>query len=933
MRIPETIISYLRERRCLFFIGSGMSTEAGLPSTAELVDILKKKLEQSGTKTSGSELKKVAQDFCIEFGRLELLRVIRDEIVKRLENADRTSFKLLAELSPLPRDIVTTNWDPLIEESLGKLNYNPIFEPKSVAKCDEGAKTNLFKIHGDIEHDIVITEEDYIEFRNKWEPLVIKIMSLFQERAIVFIGYSTDDEDFLNMYLDIFKKLGKDYLLPRYCVDPNIGDLKDMQLRERGIIPIRMTARDFLKELNHELQKRLVEFKLPSPKTVPEPLKDYNPFGIFRIEDVENVKWINETFVEPIDFATIVMPGNVIIEGHRGSGKSMILQYLSYLSTCERNEDANYIGFYVKLQNSYVDTVRRRGMETEEWKEFFLHYFNLLLGESILISLVELLNKKKISFAAEKEFAERVMFIFFPEMPVEKRIESLRDLLDIFKRERNKCARYPRPKEHRLSPHFIYDFIKLIEEYVEEFKNKYFYILIDEYDKLDEDQQKVVNLYIADRGAALRYRVSFKIAVKLFEMCYETIDGKMLDPIDDYQWVPLDRFPEEMKNEFIKRLREIGNKRLNFYKYQNESIDEILPEGGQGFESGDYSGIDNVLNLSSFLIRDFLELVKDMLYYAFPWITLEKHDKIPPVPPNIQNFVISVHSNILYTTKIDEIPGKIGDKERKYLARLLIEKMGVIFQRVLQGSKQTKERRTVSSFQIRDEINLNEIAKSALDDCRVVGALQVPYIARAPQNYARHAPHRKYEFHRLLCPRFRLALAKRWPKELDASQINKIFEKPDEAVDEITAYFLKNIFIDDTIEFLGLTAEVQRFKNTYREVCAKEYSLKELFGRIGDLKIGQTIDEGQPFSLQMGKEQIFCSSKDEAEYLKIFADMGLKSVKVPKNLESFKEKIEEIKTIKNKVNKLIEERIEEYPALKKKINDILPIIWGKLLEI
>jgi len=256
-----------------------------------------------------------------------------------------------------------------------------------------------------------------------------------------------------------------------------------------------MSAREFLQSLDRELREKLSSYKLPSPKTVPAPSPtDYNPFGIFRAEDILNEKWINDTFVPPIDFKKIVDPGNVLIEGHRGSGKSVILQYMSYPSLIERGNFENYIGFYLKLQNSYVETAKKERMETDEWKSFFLHYFNLLLGESILITLSELLEKGKIEFGNEKEFVDRALFRFFFDIPKETTggISNIKALLDLFIRERNRCAKFPRPTDFRLSPHFVYDLINLLEDYVEGWKGKFFYLLIDEYDKMDEDQQRVI---------------------------------------------------------------------------------------------------------------------------------------------------------------------------------------------------------------------------------------------------------------------------------------------------------------------------------------------------------------------------------------------------------------------------------------------------------
>ncbi|HDH44220.1 MAG TPA: hypothetical protein ENG66_02285 [Thermococcus sp.] len=925
-RLPNQIIDSLLERKCLFFIGAGVSTEAGLPSTQEIVEHLIGKLQANGYKPSGSSLPEIAEEFSLRFSRPDLIKVVRDKIIERLANADRTTFKLLDHLLVKPKDIVTTNWDPLIEETLGRENYCPIFEPSAVANYSE-TKINLFKIHGDIDHDIVITKEDYQTYSEKWKPVIRELQALFQKRTVVFIGYSVKDEDFLEMYLPVLKELGDKYLLPRYCVGPDIDDLRMERLNKISIKVIKMTAKEFLERLNEQLEHHVVEegYPLPSPKTVPTPPKeDNNPFAIFRAEDSPSAKWINETFIEPVDFAEIQKPGNAVIEGHRGSGKSVILRYLSLPCALERTDPPDYIGFYIKLQNSYIETravKRDKSISKEDWKSFFLHYFNLIVGESVLITLRDLSREGKIKIIDEKHFVKRVLFRYFHHLEGSLNdIIDINSLLDLFIRERNKCGSKFSLDYVFLSPHFIYDFVDLLRDHVEGWRDKFFYMLIDEYDKLDSEQQRVINLYLADRGTALRYKVSFKVAVKLFEMNYTTFDGRVLDHKDDYTWVPLDRFDKDKGKQFKLKLKDIANARLKYYGYKNKSIEEIFPSANKGFEEGDYSGIDNLLTLSSFLIRDFLELAKDILYYAFPWIVSEKREKIPPVPPHIQNTVIKIHANILYTRTRRE-SGRINGKDRKYIDSLLIDKLGLIFRRILEGST-SKEKRTVSSFQLRNQHNLSEVAKAALDDCRKIGALQVPYMLRAPQNFSRHAPHELYEFHRLLCPKFRLSLVRRWPREIDSIIFNKIFEHPDEAVNEITDYFLRNMLVEE----INQITEAQELKKIYRRVCEGAASERELFGKRGEVKMERTL---MGFQLKMGKHAIDCKNEMEARYLKPFAELGMRRIKVPKDLTFLSKIVPDIECIIPRINAYIRKKLKEFPGLKEE--KAFSQIWESLI--
>jgi hypothetical protein len=925
-KIPQEIKEALYERRCLFFIGSGMSAEAGLPSAKVLAQVLAEKLKTAGHEVSSQNLSDVAEDFRLKFGRTKLLETVRSEIVRDQAKVDRASFNLLAQLKAKPRNIVTTNWDSLIEKALGEEDYCPIFEPKLAGKTSD-RQINLFKIHGDIDGDFVITRGDYREYGKHWEPMITKLKALFLEEMVVFIGYSTDDEDFLNMYMPLLTEPGPDYLPLRYSVSPYPNDVSRAKLNERKIRYLEMGARDFLIGLKNELVEAIPpSYTLPSPKTVPaRKRKDFNPFSIFRAEDISEPNWTNETFVPPIEFAKIISPGNVIIEGHRGSGKSIILQYLSYPSQAEREEKDDYVGFYLKLQDTFVNTITKREMSIEEWKNFFSHYLSLLLGQSILITLKKLKEDKKIEIDHEEDFVRRVIFRFFPDLPKDLIgwITNIDSLCDLFSREQNNCATYPRPAIPRLSPHFVYDFLLLLQDYVNDWKGKFFYLLIDEYDKLDNDQQKVANVFLADRGSPITYKVTFKIGVKSFQMVHTTINDKMLDDPSDCEWVALDRFDDRVGDDFKTKLIDIAAMRLRYYKYDNEPVTklarahvaELFPAGKRGFENGDYSGLENMLTLSSYVVRDFLELAKDMLYLAYPWIVSEKKAKIPPVPPHLQNFVISVHSNILYTTRIDGIPGNVGDKERKNLARLLIQNLGVIFQRILAGSTMVDEKRTVSGFQLRNDLKLSQEARAALEDCRDIGVLQLPYVARATQNSARDAPHRKYEFHRLLCPRFNLSLGKRFPREINAEMFNGLVEPSSGAADRLTQYFIFNIFVEEASDSLRSSTEGKDIKDIMAKVRATPHKSVKLFDRPTRTRVDKTLTG---WALKGDSDLIECSSEIEAKYLKLFADAGFKCTDLPLDSQIINECYQRLQTAKPGIERKLLEKIEDYPYLKKK---------------
>ncbi|MDI9395950.1 MAG: hypothetical protein QM426_11315 [Euryarchaeota archaeon] len=506
---------------------------------------------------------------------------------------------------------------------------------------------------------------------------------------------------------------------------------------------------------------------------------------------------INSTFIQPIDFAIVVEPGNTIIEGHRGSGKSMMLKYLSYEEQMNRNFceewDKRYVGIYLKFKNTVVDTVTLELFNgtRQEWTNYFLSYVNLLIGERIIKCLKIAKDEKIVSIDSEKDLVSEIEFLFFYFILNKFEKEDLKNLLLLISRIRNEFTQ-KHFLEWTLPGDFLEQLISTIKDHVKEWSEKDFYILLDEYDNLSGEQQKIVNTLVKNRS------FSYKIGVKLFDMIYEDVHGRLLEKNNDFTYVSTDRFdlrPERYK-EFVIN---VANKRLSTYGYKNTIVD-LLPseddKNRRGFENGDYSGIENIIKLSSGIIRDFLELCKDMVYYSNTWVLKERNesskDKLDIITPNIQNTVIKIHSNILYEN-VDRIGGIDDDsgKARSEIARILIDNLAEIFNNILIGSE-SNEDRTVSSFQLKEVEKLDKTSTNALNDSVSYRLLQVPYSPRRPQEITKYAPHKRYRFHRLLCPRFRLSLADRWPKEINAEFFNEIFSNPKNFVSQITKYFIKN---------------------------------------------------------------------------------------------------------------------------------------------
>ncbi len=89
--------------------------------------------------------------------------------------------------------VITTNYDSLLEETLiGFTKY--VGQTELIFSAIQGI-AEIYKIHGSVEspNSIIINESDYLLFDNKSAYLAAKLMTIFMEYPIIFMGYSISD--------------------------------------------------------------------------------------------------------------------------------------------------------------------------------------------------------------------------------------------------------------------------------------------------------------------------------------------------------------------------------------------------------------------------------------------------------------------------------------------------------------------------------------------------------------------------------------------------------------------------------------------------------------------------------------------------------------------------------------------------------------------
>lgn len=103
--------------------------------------------------------------------------------------------------------IITTNWDSLIEECFP--DYTVYVGQNELLFSNPQSIAEIYKIHGtaDDPQSMVLTEEDYEEFAEKNPYLAAKLVTIFVEHPIVFIGYSLNDPHIQSIIMSIAKCL------------------------------------------------------------------------------------------------------------------------------------------------------------------------------------------------------------------------------------------------------------------------------------------------------------------------------------------------------------------------------------------------------------------------------------------------------------------------------------------------------------------------------------------------------------------------------------------------------------------------------------------------------------------------------------------------------------------------------------------------------
>ena len=197
-------------------VGSGFSKNADItngapcpPNWDELATAIIKKLypiSNNGKDSLDKHNKEIlskknvlqlTEEYDTRFKRPALNKLLK-ELIK---DDELRPGSLHIDLLNLPwKDVFTTNYDTLLERAardIINIKYNPVY------KCDNlphSESPRIIKLHGSFpaeETPLIITEEDYRTYPEKFSPFVNTVQQAIMESTMCLIGFSGTDPNFL----------------------------------------------------------------------------------------------------------------------------------------------------------------------------------------------------------------------------------------------------------------------------------------------------------------------------------------------------------------------------------------------------------------------------------------------------------------------------------------------------------------------------------------------------------------------------------------------------------------------------------------------------------------------------------------------------------------------------------------------------------------
>lgn len=250
MTVPDRLIRSVRDRRCILFVGSGLSSLAGYPTWSQLIGRLVAEAKLSPrARLEGLEAMEARRDYLMlaEFARETLgpwdyTRLLKEAVGHPLPPSP--VHQLIAETDY--RGIITTNYDRLLEHTMAQVRHQlpVVFTTEGIAAMGNALfdpDLFIYKLHGDITSPgtIVLSSRDYDRLILRNPHVRSFLFGAVLNHTLLFVGYSLSDPDF-NLILRELTLIFENYVPAHYALLPNPGAFERDHLLNRmniNVIP------------------------------------------------------------------------------------------------------------------------------------------------------------------------------------------------------------------------------------------------------------------------------------------------------------------------------------------------------------------------------------------------------------------------------------------------------------------------------------------------------------------------------------------------------------------------------------------------------------------------------------------------------------------------------------------------------------------------
>lgn len=435
-----------------------------------------------------------------------------------------------------------------------------------------------------------------------------------------------------------------------------------------------------------------------------------------------------------------------------------------------------FIGIYAPCKKGEIDKSElNHYLDEPAALTITRHLLNLTIAEETVSTLSEQFPEEAITHSEAVDFAENVVGFFDHASiaPSEEEADKENNLAEqpfkwlesLLSAEKRRVAQYLhkvpfQDTQYTGATSGYHDFLLPMMRNVQALVGNGqipVYILLDDAFHLSEGQQKILNTWIANRDQGV---LCLKVSSPSERYkTFETLSHGAIEKPHDYTQVNIEEIYTRSSGDYSKKLRKIANRRLQLADIPADDIQDFLPkdqseqerleeikekmkdeweeypedekpgrksdyvsryakarlfqELAQGRNPKSYAGFENLVHISSGIIRSFLDPVS--LMFDEEVKGGKDPSEIDSLSPSLQDRVIKEYSEEFLVEEPEKMRKQLSSQERTHLDQLttLVYSLGDLFYERLHDPESREPR--LFSFTIRDEVAETSELRDVLD--------------------------------------------------------------------------------------------------------------------------------------------------------------------------------------------------------------------------